>query len=284
MKWCEVKIQINSSASEAAAEILRKKGAEGVILDQENSRTELKAYYPDGFSPAVMEERIRGLVNFGLEPGKIEFAIKSVRDEEWKSSWKEFVEPVKAGNNFVICPEGKECSDSERIKIRIIPGMAFGLGGHESTQLALSMLETFVTSSRQNMLDAGCGTGILALAAARLGQRQITAVDVADNAVRACRRNIKLNRINEDIIKVYRRDIAEVEGDFSLITANLLSRYLCPLLSHLSGILSPEGLIILSGLLIDEEEEIIFRLNDLGLNIIERKRIGDWAAVVAGGV
>lgn len=284
MKWCRIKLEINVSAAEAAAEILREAGAEGVILEESDSRVELTAYYPDDFSPVVLRDRIYGLVNFGLKPGEILFAVKYVQDEKWKNVWKQYITPVKVGKEFIICPEDKEYPESKRKIIKLIPGMAFGLGGHESTQLALILLEEFADPERLNMLDAGCGTGILSLAAAKMGQRKITAVDIAEPAVRACRKNMMLNRINENIITVYKQDIAEIEGEFSLITTNLLSRYLMPLLPHLVECLSPEGVIILAGFLKYEETEFISRVENLGLKILMRKSLRDWGALAAGGV
>ena len=283
MKWCELKVEVNDFAREAVVEILRKEKAEGVVIDDsKESRVELTAFFPENSVPSGLYDKISHLKKFNLSPGEIIIKRKLIKDEDWMYSWQEYIQPVEVAEQFVICPDWPDCSDSEYTEIKIKPGMAFGTGSHESTGLALELLVNHAGPERKNMLDAGCGTGILSIAAAKMGQENIVALDVSEAAVRSSRENIKLNTV-ENIIEVKNKDISEVYGEYSIVIANLLPVLMKKLLPHLVERVGQDGVLILSGLIQKEYKPVVSRVNDLGLKIIESAYWGDWSALVAEG-
>jgi ribosomal protein L11 methyltransferase len=207
-----------------------------------------------------------------------EMRLREVANRDWLGEWKKNWQPVRVGSRFIIAPRWSEISEGEdRIVIRIEPGMAFGTGTHETTRLCLAGIEKYYKGG--SFLDVGTGTGILAIAAAKLfPQARIAACDTDAEAVMIARENARLNLVAERIdFRV--GTIDETTASADLTCANLTADVIAPLLPALTG--ATCGRLILSGILDSQLKLITTRLHDLGISQpIEVAADGEWVAVV----
>lgn len=287
MNWKEVIVEINNQAVEAVSSIMNELGSNGVLLNEQDKRSRISAYYPDDnkFFQLITElkERVNALAGFDLDTGNILIEVKDLENEDWASSWQEHFKPLKIGRKFLVCPAWETIEEPGRIIIRIDPGMAFGVGSHESTRLCLEFLEEYIDpdDSPETMLDIGTGTGILAIAAALLGVDKISAIDIDPYAVEASKNNIRLNSV-EDKIKVIKGDMTkDLSGKFSIITANLLPDLIIKLLPAVPSLMSDHTYFIISGIILDKRDIIINKLKDFNLKPIDEKILNDWVGLLA---
>lgn len=207
-----------------------------------------------------------------------EMRLREVADRDWLGEWKKNWQPVRVGERFLIAPPWSEIAESEeRIIIRIEPGMAFGTGTHETTRLCLAAIEKYFTG--ESLLDVGTGTGILAIAAAKLfPTARVEACDTDAEAVEIARENARLNEVAERV--AFRvGTVEEATASANLVCANLTADVILPLLPALIG--ATCGRLILSGILDSQKELIIARLYELGFSgTIEIANDGEWVAII----
>jgi ribosomal protein L11 methyltransferase len=207
-----------------------------------------------------------------------EMRLSEVADRDWLGEWKKGWQPVDVGSRFLIAPPWSEIADGEtRIVIRIEPGMAFGTGTHETTRLCLAAIEKYFTGG--SFLDVGTGTGILAIAAAKLfPEGRVEACDTDAEAIEIARENARLNAVAERIdFRV--GTIDETTASADMVCANLTADVIIPLLPALVG--ATCGRLILSGILNSQESLIRERLHDSGIaEPLEVAADGEWAAFI----
>ena len=229
-------------------------GSCGLQAEEEGERTRLSAYFaaePTCDLVEIQRELTDRLAALGLASP---IGTECVEDQNWEAEWRRFFAPVWATERIVVHPSWIPVEIAEgQIAVRIDPKMAFGTGAHESTQLCLQALETYLRPGAR-CLDLGTGSGILSIAAALLGAGPVLAVDIDEKAVANARENLAHNRIGSEQVEVRLGGIeAVVESPFDMVLANIQSHVLRPLLISLRGLLAADGRVAFSGLLAREE-------------------------------
>ena len=213
--------------------------------------------------------------------------FKPFEEVNWVEAWKEHYHPIPIGERLVIVPAWLENPPGGRIPIRIDPGMAFGTGTHPTTQLCLELLDHFdgnLLPQGYQVLDIGCGSGILAAAALKLGASYALGVDTDPLAVDASRENALSNGVSERLALGV-GSVAEVcRGQFDIMQAELVfANILAPIILRLfkdglAELVKPGGILILSGILADQSAEIEAAAAQYGLQLVERRQVSDWVA------
>jgi ribosomal protein L11 methyltransferase len=210
-------------------------------------------------------------------------SFRAVQEEDWANAWKEHYKPLRIGRHLVVCPAWETVDRRPGdILLRMDPGMAFGTGLHPTTRMCLEVLETR-TLSGMDVLDMGTGSGILAIAAARLGARSVLALDTDQVAVESAGENCALNDVAESVV-VRRGSLADLEPfhQWDLILANILAPVLIEMLRDgVAAHLRPGGAMVLSGIIEDQTSEVEAALESQGLVLLERLQINDWVALLA---
>jgi ribosomal protein L11 methyltransferase len=215
--------------------------------------------------------------------GRLLVETIAVSDDQWKDNWKEFFKPTKISQRIVIKPtwEPYEVTAQDEIVINIDPGMAFGTGTHETTTMCIKLLEKYVEPGVDDVLDIGCGSGILAIAATMLGARSSTGIDIDPIAIQVASDNIAINGLTTKI-DVYQGDLTkEREILADIVVANLSADLIMTLASTIGNHLKNKKIFIASGILIDKQESVAEAIRESGFEIMELLNEGEWAAVCA---
>ena len=275
--YYEFKIAMPAESKEAIIFGLSETGCLGIIEQD----CDIIAYFSD---TAGIEIILKGIETFRValaESGlsaEFRYDHTFISERDWNESWKKKLQPIDVGKLFSILPPwAKERSD--RINLIIDPGMAFGTGHHQTTQTCLLLIEKYSHQcSKKRFLDVGTGTGILAICASKLGFIEAVGVDTDPLAVDAAVRNIRLNNLEN--ISVKGGDIAAVDGKFDFVAANLLSDIIIAIAPQLADRVREHGIILLSGMISGQEEEIGVLMEKLGLKCLEQFADGIWVSLV----
>jgi ribosomal protein L11 methyltransferase len=277
MPYHQVTITIPGQFKDTLLRKLAELGSLGA-LDQDHTIT---AYFPatTQLSAIVGELQVVLLLLNAAEhdvPVRIEHSL--LPDTDWNESWKKGFTPIDVGERFVILPPWEHPSGN-RIPLIIDPGMAFGTGHHETTRSCLVLMERYADAVRkERFLDLGTGTGLLAIAALALGFRSVVGVDTDPLAIEASRRNIALNKA--DRIELHEAGIDKCEGKFDMIAANLISGTLVQLAGEIASRLMQAGVVIMSGILSGQDDEVVSVAKNSGLDCVERLSDGKWVSLV----
>jgi ribosomal protein L11 methyltransferase len=279
--WHALEVAIEPAAREAVEYALMEAGALGTEVADESVEFSRVVAYFDAV-PAREEVRaalLDALRVYGLPSSAVrEMQLREVADRDWLGEWKKSWQPVRVGERFLIAPPWSEIPDAEdRIVIRIEPGMAFGTGTHETTRLCLAAIEKYFTG--ESFLDVGTGTGILAIAAAKLfPAARIEAFDTDAEAVEIARENASLNNVAERV-NLGVGTIDETTASANLVCANLTADVILPLLPALVS--ATCGHLILSGILDSQTQAIVSRLYELGITEpLEIATDGEWVGII----
>lgn len=285
-RWTLIEIMTHSDAVEALSEALTTRGAVGVISRQEENdigtkRVLIEAYFPFQESPAELMREVRRClrrvrrVGLPIEPGRI--TPRVVREEDWTTSWRSFFAPQRFGGRLLVLPSWEPVpEDAPSAVVQLDPGMAFGTGAHASTQLVLRYLvELPVEGSR--VADVGTGSGILAIAAAKLGAAFVAAVDNDPQAVRIAKENIQRNGVAHQIaLSVGTLDT--LAGTFDLVLMNILASVIVPALPEIRQRLAANGYAILSGITDVEAPDVQAALDENGYETLSQTSHEGWRA------
>lgn len=207
-----------------------------------------------------------------------------IEDQNWMAAWKQHYHPIEVGERILVLPAWAEMPETERIPLRIDPGMAFGTGTHPTTQLSLILLEKYLKAG-DTLLDIGCGSGILAIAGRKLGGKASYGVDTDDQSIEIARQTAAGNQVTEDI-QFEAGSVAEITGGVFPVTqarvvvANILSHILIRLLDDGMGeLVAPGGVLLLSGILEEKLTEMLSALEKHQLEVIEQMMIEDWVGL-----
>jgi ribosomal protein L11 methyltransferase len=283
LMWQLVRVQLDRQAEEIVSSILFSLGANGIATFEENSDCiELGAYFNEGTDLKNLQCQIKAtLKQFGLAAALHRLSTTEFPDQDWTQKWKEGLEPIEIGNRLIIAPSWKLPSRTDdRVVISIDPGMAFGTGTHETTRLCLEAIERYWHGA--SLIDVGTGTGILAIAAARLvPASRAVAIDIDPQAVEVARENARINGVC-DSVEVIEGQLRNFAGcGFDMVVANLTAEVIIELMNDLIGCSSPCGLLILSGILSELAGDVERAISGAGLKIVERRGLGEWLAFVA---
>jgi ribosomal protein L11 methyltransferase len=324
--WLEFRVTTDSEAAEAVAELFTRYGQGGAVIevpvdcfDQDlvaglpgadappPATVIVKAYLPlDGtpqgdVSTKEKEQRLReGLWHLGQIYPIPEPVVTYHGEEDWLEAWKQHYHVLRAGRRIVIVPawETYEPAAGE-VVIRLEPGMAFGTGLHPTTRLCLQAMERYLTPD-DRVLDVGTGSGVLAIAATKLGAQSALGLDSDPVAVSVAQENARLNGMDHQITLRHgslpgsaphgwglmangadRKPQLLESGQFDLVLVNILARVILGMVPALGDRLSPSGRLITAGLIESQEEEVIAALQAAGLQVIERTQEQDWVCLVA---
>jgi ribosomal protein L11 methyltransferase len=298
MNWLEVSLTVNGELAEAVADVLARFAPNGVTTEQAvDFLNDEDQGTPDGpvtvraylaadekleKTRQKLEESLYFLGMIQPMPGAI---FTTIPDENWMEAWKVHYQPIAVGKRLIIVPAWLESPDKDRIPIKIDPGMAFGTGTHPTTQLCLELLEATAPKGGQ-VIDIGCGSGILSIAALKLGAGFALGVDIDEASVKASRENADANGIPADRFEVGKGSVAEILsgkyqiGNAPLVLANILAPIIIRLFDmDLGMLLTPGGSLILSGILVDQAAGVIAAAEAHGLKLVEKHQMGDWVAL-----
>ena len=203
-------------------------------------------------------------------------------EEDYQNSWKKYLFPEKVSEKFVVKPTWREYTpEADELIIELDPGRAFGTGSHPTTSLCLKLMEENI-STGDSVIDVGTGSGILMIAADRLGASEIYGTDIDELAVESAKENLELNGISEEKAKVYKGDLISVVEDkkFDVVVANILADVLLILLHDISKVVKPNGKIIFSGIIEDKCELLRKEVEALGFTVEEIKADKEWRAML----
>ena len=205
-------------------------------------------------------------------------SIEEKDDEDWANNWKKYYKPLEIGESLAIVPEWEEYK-SDRTIIKINPGMAFGTGTHESTYMCLELLEKYV-SEGDEIFDIGCGSGILAIAALKLGAKRALAIDIDDKCIDASYENAKLNDV-EDKMEIKKGNLLDVvKGRADLIVSNIIAEIIVDEIKNLKNHMDPGGIFITSGIIKERRQMVIDALVENNFEIIDEIEKNNWLAIV----
>lgn len=211
-----------------------------------------------------------------------EIRQRKIADEDWAESWKTFFYPVQVGRRLVVKPTWRAYDPQPgQVVIEIDPGMAFGSGTHPTTRLCMALMEDYLKAG-DDVLDVGTGSGILLLAAAKLGAGALTGVDIDAVAVEVAGANLARNNIAPERFRLRRGGIdqAPVQA-YRIVVANILSEVIVPMIPAAAGLLAPDGVLIASGIIAGNAPAVIDALAAAGLALVEARRQEDWVALAA---
>ncbi len=305
MNWLEVSMTVNGELAEAVADVLARFAPNGVMTEQgvkflsdEDEGTAsgpiaVRAYLP---VDEQLEDRRQKLEEALYYLGRIqplpEPTFRPIADQNWMEAWKEHYKPIPIGKRLLILPAWLESPEPERTAIKIDPGMAFGTGTHPTTQLCLELMEDFVerrdarNESRDwRVIDVGCGSGILSIAALKLGAIGALGVDIDPESIKNAWENAETNGVGDELV-LGLGSVGEIlEGKFpwrqaKLVLANILAPVIIRLFeAGLAELIELDGTIILSGILQEQAEGVIEAAEMKGLKRRGSRRIGDWVAL-----
>lgn len=205
-------------------------------------------------------------------------SIEEKDDEDWANNWKKYYKPLEIGESLAIVPEWEKYK-SDRTIIKINPGMAFGTGTHESTYMCLELLEKYVKEGDE-IFDIGCGSGILAIAALKLGAKRALAIDIDDKCIDASHENAKLNDV-EDKMEIKKGNLLDVvKGRADLIVSNIIAEIIVDEIKNLKNHMDPGGIFITSGIIKERRQMVMDALVENNFEIIDEIEKNNWLAIV----
>lgn len=313
--WHEVTVLTAEEAVEMISNYFHEQGAGGVAIEESGSlnrtrdtslgqwyelplndipegQAKVQAYFADEAEAQAAAAGVRKLMaelaEYPIETGPGEISIQTVKEDDWENGWKQYFKPVRISERMVVKPswEDYEAKPGE-IVLELDPGMAFGTGTHATTALCLRALEKAVRPG-MNVIDVGTGSGILSIAAARLGAERVLALDLDPVAVSSARENVRLGGLDgkvevveSDLLKVLQNRQTTVGLPADLIVANLLAEIVLSFVQDVHDALKPGGIYITSGIITRKSEEVRQALAKAGFRIETVDVDGDWVAITA---
>lgn len=308
MNWNEISVSTTTLAVELISNIFIESGSKGVMIEDPSD------FHLQGQDPLAwdyMEEevfdfghedvrvigyfsseedldeklseikkRLEYVKSLDLDTGSLEVFKKVVKQENWENEWKKYFNVQKVSNSIVIKPSWEEYTAKEGEKIiDIDPGMAFGTGTHETTRMCINAIEKYMKQG-DSLIDIGCGSGILSIAAAHLGAQRVIAVDLDKLAVKVSKENVELNGFS-DIVDVRYGDLTEViDEKADVIVANIIADIIAKLSENIADFMKEDGYFISSGIINDKKDFVISKLIDNNFEIVEERNDGEWNCIV----
>lgn len=312
MNWLEISVETEAAAVETVCAVMHEYGEGGVSVHQDViPDDEDAAYHYDSSRPTIVSTYVPAtddglrrreaiVAAFGhLTAFKLadigEVRSREVADEDWANAWKEYFQPMRFGRRLVVKPSWRTfASRPDDLVVELDPGMAFGTGLHQTTALCLEMLENYVQPGMR-VLDQGAGSGILSLAAARLGAGHVVAVDVSEVAVLTARENVARNGLDNLITVLPGSAVPGTaewaathpplpEGlprSYDLVVANIIANVIIALAPRFAEVLVPGCPLIASGIIREREEEVRAALQAAGFSVERAEHRDEWVALVA---
>ena len=318
MKWLELHIDTNHAGLDAVEILLSSLGIDGLVIDDEaefqdflennrqywdyvdeeleqsmRGKSRVTFYLPadeTGFSKmAEVRIALAKLKQERDDCGSLLMTLEDLEDADWENNWKQFYKPMEIGERLVVVPQWlqddprvRELLSRGRVPLILDPGLTFGTGSHATTRLCLTALERHIRGG-ERVLDLGCGSGILSIAALRLGAAAAAATDIDDKCLTVAYDNAALNGIGRDVYTVLVGDVlsdeafrAEVGGGYEIVVANIVADVIKALAPMVRSFLARDGLFLCSGIIDDRAEEVADALRAAGLEILETRDAEGW--------
>ncbi len=318
MDWLEVKIYTNKVGIEVLTGILLGLGVTGFVVEDPDDYEEfmtyqgktwdymeegleqlkdvkhsIKFYLADTIQAKEIFNEIKNTVarlkNEEADYGSLEIELGNVKEEDWANNWKKYFHTFNVGEKFVIKPTWEEYDGKEnRHVLEIDPSSSFGTGQHFTTRLCIERLENIVTSDTE-LLDMGCGSGILSIAAYLLDAKHVTSVDIDENSVNIARENFLQNNMTEDKFTLYCGDVTNDDelvnkigtGKYDVVVANIVADVIIGMKNELKAFLKPNGKLIASGVITDRQDEVCSHLEEIGFKVENITEQNDWISILA---
>ena len=310
MNWTEVTIKTTTEAVEAISNILMEERCGGVMIEDPKDflfqkKNELdwdyveeevfnksgqdgvliKTYIPEERNVLELIETVKArmalLPSFGLDIGEGSVSLSNVNESDWANEWKKYYKPTKVGKKIVVKPSWEEYEKQEGdLIIELDPGMAFGTGTHETTSMFIRELENYVDETK-TVFDIGCGSGILAIAAAQLGAKEVVAGDLDEVAVKVSKENCEINNVSDKVVVKHGSLFEVVDSKADVIVANIIADIIKILAKDVSKFLKDDGVFISSGIILAKIDEVCQALEENGFEIVKVERLGEWSAIVS---
>ena len=312
MKWLELKIDAAPAGLEPVSALLEDLGITGLVIDDEGDFQDFLEHnhaYWDYVDDHLMQEK-KGLcrITFYLEDspdgyntlaqvrmalsrvkqehpeyGRLLLTMENMEDADWENNWKQFYKPMEIGDRLIVIPEWESTGVPEdRVALRLNPGLTFGTGSHATTRLCLTALEKHITGG-QTVLDLGCGSGILSIAALLLGADRAVACDIDEKGMDVAYENAALNGVGRDRYTVRWGDVVtdqalrqELGGPYDVVVANIVADVIKALASTVRPLVKEGGIFLCSGIIDDRAEEVAQCLRDNGWTIAEARSSEGW--------
>lgn len=306
--WVEVKVVTTSEAVEPVSGIFYGLDVKGVaiedprdilsreqgpltwdfadlnILEYGGKAAVVKGYFSEDDDieklSKYVEEKLAEIKDMGIDIGEGKVIAQVVREEDWANNWKKYYKPTKIGDNIVIKPIWETYDSKEgEIIVELDPGMAFGTGTHETTRMCILALEKYITPN-STVFDIGTGSGILAIAAAKMKAKKVIGVDLDPVAVDSAKENVAYN--NLDNIEILEGNLMDVvQGKADIVVANIIAEVICILIEDVKKSLSEGGYFISSGIIKERRDMVVEKLQSVGFRIVEEFTEGEWVCLVA---
>ena len=307
MNWTEVKIKTTAELEDLVANVLYEVGAAGLTIEDPKDILELskdkdkwdfvdenlfkfdhdgiiiKAYFSETEDLQNKIDEIKEIMKndpilSGVENNII---LNILDDNDWAESWKKYYKPIKIGNKILIKPSWEDYQlDVDDILIELDPGMAFGTGTHETTMLCTEALEKHVKEN-DTVYDIGCGSGILSIVAAKLGAQKVVGVDIDPVCITVSQENIALNNVDDKVQIKLGNLLDVVEGKANIIVSNIIAEIIAGMIKDLKTSLMNNGIFITSGIILEKIHLVETALIENGFEILEIKKLNDWACIIA---
>lgn len=282
--WTCVEVFCDGEASEDLAVFV----AEAFNVGVEITDVGIRFYLGEEWSKAMWEPILRGVLDRGPamceDCAPLNYTSRALPDVNWASEWKNHFKPLRVGRHFVICPtwEAYDPQPPDRV-LHIDPGMAFGTGHHETTRLCLEWLEEFSGTDRLNergaVLDVGTGSGILAVGAALMGHPVVYGLDNDPEAIEVARESVRINGVGGQVTLVS-GTTADVSEAFDIVMANIQSGPLIQMATELARCTRDHGRLVLSGILLEQMDDVKRAYADCGMTFSESRVAGEWGLLV----
>lgn len=301
MKWIEAKVSFDHSDNILAADLISNVfydfGLQGVVVDDPGLEPE-----EDWAEDAVARPTRHAVTGYFHKDDQIDkrcqtletrlvrlkkklgffyrISYKELDEQDWSHAWKAYFWPQKIGTRIVIKPTWRNYqADDDDIIIELDPGMAFGTGTHPTTALCINMIETHLRRG-DSFLDVGTGSGILMIAAAKLGAGRLCGIDKDEVAVEVAGKNLELNRIDPNRYRLAVGNlVAEINETYQFVVANIFSHVVLELLHDIKRILEVRGILICSGIILENQHSVISELERIGFEILNREIKEEWVAI-----
>lgn len=304
MNWLEVSLTVDGELAESVADVFARFAPNGVTTEQgvtyndaEDAGTPagpitVRAYLEVNDRLEETRQKLEeSLFYLGMIRPLPSPAYKNIADQNWMEAWKQHYKPILIGERLLILPAWMESPEPNRTAIKIDPGMAFGTGAHPTTQLCLELIEKLLNLlgpqdlTGLRVIDVGCGSGILSIAAIKLGAEKALGVDIDGESIVNARENADMNGVGEKLILGIGSVSEVLEGKFPirsapLVVVNILAPVIVRLFeAGMADLIEDKGAIVLSGILLEQEQSVLEAGQAHGLRLIERRQIGDWVAL-----
>lgn len=318
MNWLEVSLTVDGELAESVADVFARFAPNGVMTEQgvkfnddEDAGTPtgpitVRAYLEVNDQLEETRQKLEeSLFYLGMIRPLPAPAYRQIADQNWMEAWKRHYQPILIGRRLLILPAWMESPDPKRIAIKIEPGMAFGTGTHPTTQLCLELMEAYFERSEGSLrsagdsslakerlaqndmvvIDVGCGSGILSIAAIKLGAAKALGVDIDESSIANARENANLNGVGGELLLGVGSVREILAGQFEVKSAPLvLANILAPVIARLfeaglADLVEQGGVLILSGILLEQEQSVLEAAQAHGLGMSGRRQMGDWVAL-----